>query len=97
MTNEEFIKKTGEYFNVMEHEDCVELETWTKGGVNMIIVLHKENGLYIDQFNEYRENFDVDEEIDVYRQDQHYKDSFTIRQSLEDFEAFEKWLNEIEL
>lgn len=70
---------------------CAELETWTKGGVNMIIWLKPFNS---KEFEEYVESFDMDEEIDVHRQDQRYKDDFTISQSVKDFEDFTNRLKE---
>lgn len=43
----------------------------------------------------FENNFDIDEEIDIYRQDEEYKKVFTIRQSVEDFEDWVNWLNDI--
>ena len=96
MENSKFINVIGEFFGVHEHDDCVELETWTSGGVNMIITLLKDSDeTLIEQFGEYVENFDTDEEIDVHRQDQRYKNAFTISQSVHDFETFGDWLQEV--
>jgi hypothetical protein len=68
---------------------CAELETWTGGGVNMIIYLNPFN---VDSFKEYVNDFCIDDEIDLHRQDKHYRNDFTIRQSVEDFESY---LNDI--
>lgn len=70
------------------------METWTDGGVNMIVCLEDEKGL-IENFKDYVEYFDVEEEIDLHRQGESYKKAFTLRQSLDDFEDYLKWLNKI--
>lgn len=96
MDNESFLKEMGERFNVHPHDNFVELETWTSGGVNMLITLHtneKEN-LYA-QFRRYTYDFDIDEEIDIHREDERYKKDFTISSSLEDFTGFKRKLDEI--
>lgn len=72
----------------------LEMETWTDGGVNMIVCLENEKGL-IESFKDYVEYFDVEEEIDLHRQGESYKKAFTLRQSLDDFEDYLKWLNKI--
>lgn len=41
-----------------------------------------------EQLKEVFDNFSIDGEIDVYRQDKRYKENFTIRKSLEDFEEY---------
>lgn len=74
--------------------DCLEMETWTDGDVNMIVCLEYEKGL-IESFKDYVEYFDVEEEIDLHRQGESYKKAFTLRQSLDDFEDYLKWLNKI--
>ncbi len=68
------------------------LEQWTNGGVDMIIEFEK-NRSVIEALQEYIDNFDIDEEIDMYRQDKEYREAFTIRESLTDFE---KWIDFIE-
>lgn len=96
MENKNFIKKIEEFFGVYEDEQIVELETWTDGGVNMHIVLRKDsNNSYLKQFEEYLKSFDVDEEIELHRQDILYKNDFTIRESLEDFETYNEWLSNV--
>lgn len=72
----------------------LEMETWTDCGVNMIVCLNSDEGL-LEEFKDYVKNFDVDEEIDFHREDDRYKREFTIRESLEDFENYLKWLNKI--
>lgn len=74
--------------------DGIEMETWTDGGVNMIVCLENDKGL-LEDFKDYVENFDVEEEIDLHREGESYKRAFTLRQSLNDFEDYLKWLNKI--
>lgn len=71
---------------------CAEVETWTEGGVNMIITLQP---FTKKEFLSYVEDFSVDEEIDSHRQDQRYKDAFKISESVKDFEAFHNSLKEV--
>ena len=81
---------------IHEHEDIFEVGIHTDGGVEMWIVLHKDYaGGLEEQFNKYVEDFDVDEEIELHRQDERYKNDFTIRESLDDFEAYRQYLQEI--
>lgn len=81
-----------------------EMETWTDGGVNMIHNIMFDN--FMDLFDidkiseelyELYQNFSVDEEIDLYRQGEDYKQHFTIRDSLEDFEDYEKRLEDLSI
>lgn len=69
-----------------------EIMTWTAGGVNMI---HNFTPVTVEAFEKIVEDFDVDEEIDIHRQDQRYKDAFSIRQSVEDFEKYHNKLKEV--
>ena len=85
-----------EDFNVhlfeQDGEQCAEVEKWTDGGVDMILTLMpftKES--FIERVN----NFDIDEEIELHRQGQDYKNAFTIRQSLDDFTNFHNDLKEV--
>lgn len=92
MNNEKFIEEISQYFGVYESDGDVELETWTDDGVNMHILLYDEKMSYYEQFENYIKNFDVDEMVDLHRQIDEYRNDFTIRESLEDFEEFSKWL-----
>ena len=74
--------------------DGLEMETWTDGGVNMIVCLENDKGL-LEDFKDYVKYFDVEEEIDLHRQGEDYKSAFTLKQSLKDFEDYLKWLNKI--
>jgi hypothetical protein len=66
-----------------------EIETWTNGGVNMVFYLKP---FTEESFIELVNNFDIDEQIELHRTDQRYKDNFTIQQSLKDFQDFHKRL-----
>ena len=94
MTNNEmivFFEENG--FNVdliNEYKrQCAEIEKWTNGGVDMIIYL---NPFTVEEFEKYVNDFDVDELIDMHRQDDRYKKAFTISQSLIDFTNFHNHL-----
>ena len=67
-------------FNVhlieQDGNQCAEVETWTNGGVNMILWL---NPFTIEEFKQIVNDFDVDEEIELHRQGQDYRNAFTIR------------------
>lgn len=83
-------------FNVhlfkQDKKQCAEIEKWTDGGVDMIINLMP---FTVERFVDYVNNFNVDEEIDLHRQDKRYKDAFTISDSLKDFTNFHNHLKEI--
>lgn len=91
---QEFFEENG--FNVhltkQDNVQCAELEKWTDGGVDMIIWL---NPFTADEFKSYVNDFDVYETIDSHRQDQRYKNYFTISQSLKDFTDFHNHLKEV--
>ena len=76
-----------ELFNINESAYELELESWTDGGVDMFISIDKnsDNNL-LEQLERFIENFDIDEEIDIHREDENYKRNFTIRESINDFE-----------
>ena len=61
------------------------LEAWTDGGVNMFIEIDYKKDI-IEGLDEYLENFDIDDEIDCYRQDKYYRENFRITESVKDFE-----------
>ena len=83
-----------ELFNINESAYELELESWTNGGVNMLISIDKnsDNNL-LEQLERFVENFDIDEEIDIQRQDAYYRRKFTIKESIRDFE---NWVDYIE-
>lgn len=72
----------------------LEMETWTDGDVNMIVWLENEDNL-LEDFKEFVENFDIDSEIELHREDKRYRDAFSLRESLNDFEDYVKWLKKI--
>lgn len=72
----------------------LEMETWTDGDVNMIVWLENEDNL-LEDFKEYVEDFDIDYEIELHREDKRYRDAFSLRESLNDFEDYVKWLKKI--
>ena len=83
-----------ELFNVSESADDLELESYTDGGVDMFITIEKDNSNnLLEQLRLFVKNFDIDEEIDIHRQDTDYRRRFTIRESINDFE---NWVDYIE-
>jgi hypothetical protein len=81
--------------HTFEQDDmlCAEIEKWTDGGVDMIISLMPFSK---EEFIKYvLEQFDIDEEIELHRQDQQYKSVFTIKMSLKDFTDFYYGLKEV--
>ena len=89
------------YYN--ENGECVgiEIEQWTDGGVDMIHLIDgrdrdmNDPDWWKDELEAISEAFDVDEEVDINRQDEKYRSAFTYRQSVEDFEEYDKWLKGI--
>ena len=84
-----------ELFYVSESVDELELESYTDGGVDMFITIKKDssNNL-LEQLRLFVENFDIDEEIDIYRQDTDYRRNFTIRESINDFENWVDYIRD---
>lgn len=74
-------------------KQCAELEKWTNRGVDMLIYLQP---FTAKEFIKYVNDFDIDELIDLHRQDQGYKDAFKISESVKDFTEFHDNLKEIE-
>jgi hypothetical protein len=75
-----------------DNMQCAEIEKWTDGGVDMIISLMPFSK---EEFIKYVEDFNIDEEIDLHRQDQQYKNVFTLSMSLNDFTDFHNSLKEV--
>ena len=83
-------------FSIYEDNQYLTLETWTDGGVNMIIYISKTmSDSLVKQFESYIESFDIDEEIDLHRQDNRYRNAFRIVESVNDFSAFIKDMKSI--
>lgn len=70
---------------VHECDDCVEFETWTEAGVNIIIYLQE---MTFYELSEYLADVSCDEEIDLLRQDGRYRKQFTLKQSVDDIYGF---------
>lgn len=79
----------------------IEFEDWTPGGVDMIHLIDGRNkdmteeGWWRSEIYDIYENFDVDSEIDMHRQDERYRKEFSCRQSVEDFEAWQRRLEQL--
>lgn len=90
---QDFFEK--EEFNVSLFKEkniqCAEIEKWTNGGVNMNILLRPFSE---EAFIEYVNDFDINEEIDLHRQDTAYRNNFTILEGVEDFAAFHNSLKD---
>lgn len=83
-------------FNIHEYENSIDLESWTDGGVDMFITIDKNsNTTLLEQLENFIEDFDIDEEIDMYRENEDYKNTFTISESLQDFEKWVDYINDI--
>ena len=86
-----------------ENGECVGIimEQWTDGGVDMMHLIDgrdrdmNDPDWWKDELESIYEAFDIDEEIDLNRQNEKYRSAFTYRQSVEDFEDYEKWLEGI--
>jgi hypothetical protein len=79
-------------FSLYHSDDYTEVETWTNGDVNMIHTVHD---FSVSTLIETLEQFDIDEEIDLHRQGDDYKQAFTIRESLEDFTDYKKRIDKV--
>lgn len=75
-----------------EGKQIAEIERWTDGGVDMIILLRP---FTFEEFKKYVNDFSVDDEIMLHRQAKDYCTAFTIRESLEDFENYHQLLKDI--
>ena len=87
MSKEEIIKLLEENdFKVFafeqDGEECVEIECWTNGGINMIAVLQP---VSVESFEACVMSIDIDEEIDLHRQDPLFRQVFTIQEALVEF------------
>ena len=88
-TLRDFFEENSFRVHMEEGSESAEIETWTKGGVNMIFYLEP---FTVEEFKERVENFDIDEEIELHREDVRYRKAFTITQSVADFQAFKDYL-----
>ena len=101
---EAFLDENNIYHSRYEENcECVGIimEQWTDGGVDMMHLIDgrdrdmNEPDWWKDELESIYEAFDVDEEIDLNRQNEKYRSAFTYRQSVEDFENYDKWLEGI--
>jgi len=77
-----------------------ELNTYTNGGVNQIIFIDfrdtdkdpKNENDFKELFSARINSIDIDEEIEIHRQDKSYRENFTIRQGVKDFTDWKKSL-----
>jgi hypothetical protein len=88
----EFFEENDFIVSVSEDGNAAEIETWTKGGVNMIFYL---DPFTIEEFKDIVNDFDIDNEIELHREDPRYKADFTIKQSLKDFEDYHNRLKRV--
>ena len=83
-----------EEFKIYEDTNTIEIEQWTDLGVDMIIKLEKDRDI-VEQLVDYVYNFDIDEEIDLYRENKDYRERFSILESVNDFEKWLDFINDI--
>lgn len=83
--------------------DGYDLSTYTDGGVNQSIFIDFRNTGknpksakdFLELYNERVNDIDIDEEIDLNRQNKQYKADFTISESVKDFEDWKKTMQSI--
>jgi len=93
--NKKQLSILSENFNLYEDKEYLTLSTWTDSGVNMIIYISKTiKDSLVKQFEEYIYYFDIDEEIDLHRQDSRYRNAFRIVESVKDFT---KYINDMKI
>lgn len=80
------------YLFEQDGQICAEVENWTDGGVDMIITLMP---FTIDELQSYYDDFDIDDEIDLHRQDERYCAAFRITESVRDFTDWEQELERV--
>ena len=85
----EALEKAGFKFHSSEEDEYVEFAMHTQGGVEMTFTVIREE-FNLETVKTAFEELDIDEEIEHHRQDKRYKERFSIRESLEDFEAFKE-------
>lgn len=95
-----FNQKQMEYlkdnFEIWEDDEVLQIEGWTDGGVNMVIYIDKRsNDDFMKQFIDYYDNFDIDDEIDCYRQDEQYCKDFRITESVKDFTDWQNYIEQV--
>jgi hypothetical protein len=84
-------------------KECgIEIEDWTSGGVDMVEMLdfRWDKNIFsifdiLDEVQDIVNCFDVDEEIDVHREDKKYRENFTHSDSVKDFTEWKEHLQEL--
>lgn len=107
-TLESIINTIEEHHSIDEYEEdgelCgYEINTYTSGGVNMIIFLDFRNSEYnpknpthfLKVFEDRIESIDINEEIVLHREMKDYTNNFTLSESLEDFNDWRDDLNKL--
>lgn len=79
-----------------------EIEKWTNGGVDMIHTIQFEDfkdsyniDKIEDELEKLSKDFSIDDEIDLHREGNDYKQAFTITESLKDFTEYQQDLQEL--
>lgn len=75
-----------------------ELNTYTEGGLNQIVFVDfrdtdkkpKKAADFKEMFLKHIKDINIDEEIELNRQDKSYRQTFTLRDSLDDIEAWKE-------
>lgn len=93
-------KKTKDFFQlfflVNFSEKYLELNCFTNRETNMDIRIWANSfDEFIKEFIGYVDKFNVDEQVELHMDSYKYRTNFTIRESLEDFEEYQKWLKSI--
>ena len=90
----DFFEENDFSVHLYEQDDvqCAEVESWTDGGVDMIINL---NPFIEEEFESYVNDFDIDDEIESNRNDKLYCANFTISQGVKDFTKYHKNLKRV--
>lgn len=84
------------YFNICENDEYIELEIWTNSGVDMFIYIeHDKFESVLEGIEKYIDDFDIDDVIDTYRHGKDYRETFTIKESLKDFEQYIETLTDV--
>lgn len=77
-------------FTVHDFGDIVEVETSTERGTSMLFEFQP---FTKEEIVSVLRGFDVEEEVELHRQDQTYRNAFSLREALDDFENFKNRVN----
>lgn len=96
MDNQQFHSFMANHFMIFEDENGIDINMKTKGNETLCIDIDKDlEKSYYEQFKDYVNHFNVDAIIDARREDSAYRNEFTVRESVKDFEDFEATLKEL--